>query len=77
ALSGIFRHIIIDSKNQVLKGTIIIIDALNKYTHEKRESSSAYHRTLAYADAQVRWIISSRNWVEFEKAFICDSLTSR
>ncbi|KAF4345634.1 vegetatible incompatibility het-E-1 [Fusarium beomiforme] len=76
-LSGIFRGMMVDSNNRVPEGTLIVIDALDECTHEKERLLNLIIEHCTDENAQVRWIVSSRNWVEFENAFMRDSLASR
>ncbi|KAF4498458.1 Vegetative incompatibility HET-E-1 [Fusarium agapanthi] len=69
-LSSILRRMISDSSNRVPEGTTIVIDALDECTTDTKKLLDLIVDFCANKESQVRWIVSSRNWVEFQDAFI-------
>ncbi|KAM0338618.1 hypothetical protein ACHAPU_011274 [Fusarium lateritium] len=76
-LSEILRRMILDDNNHVPEGTTIVIDALDECTHENEKLLELIVELCADENSQVRWIVSSRNWVEFEDAFMVDLIASQ
>jgi hypothetical protein len=71
-LSEILKKMILDSSNRVPEGTTIIIDALDECTENRDKLLELIVEICAEENSQVKWIVSSRNWVEFEDTFMDD-----
>ncbi|KAM0234628.1 hypothetical protein ACHAP5_010022 [Fusarium lateritium] len=76
-LSEILRRMILDDSSRVPEGTMIVIDALDECIHENERLLELIVELCADENSQVRRFVSSRNCVEFEDAFLVDSLTSQ
>ncbi|KAF5700770.1 het-E-1 heterokaryon incompatibility protein [Fusarium globosum] len=69
-LSSTLRRMISDSNNRVPEGTTIVIDALDECTKDNKRLLDLIVDFCASKESRLRWIVSSRNWVEFQDAFI-------
>ncbi|RBA17552.1 hypothetical protein FPRO05_11267 [Fusarium proliferatum] len=69
-MSSVLRRMISDSNNRVPEGTTIVIDALDECTKDNKKLLDLIVDFCASKESRVRWIVSSRNWVEFEDAFV-------
>lgn len=76
-LSEIFRKMILDRSNRVPEGTTIVIDALDECTHEREKLLDLIVEYCADENAQVKWMVTSRNWVEIEDTMMHDSIVSQ
>ncbi|KAM5361586.1 hypothetical protein ACJA88_014410 [Fusarium oxysporum] len=76
-LSSILRRMISDNSNRAPEGTTIIIDALDECTKDNKKLLDLIMDFCGNENSQVRWIVSSRNWVEFQDAFMKKTLTSQ
>ncbi|EXM17763.1 hypothetical protein FOTG_14137 [Fusarium oxysporum f. sp. vasinfectum 25433] len=66
-----------DSSNRVPEGTTIIIDALDECTKDNKKLLDLIVDFCGNKKSQVRWIVSSRNWVEFQDAFMKKTIASQ
>ncbi|KAG4257736.1 hypothetical protein FPRO04_07957 [Fusarium proliferatum] len=69
-MSSVLRRMISDSNNRVPEGTTIVIDALDECTKDNKKLLDLIVDFCASKESRVRWIVSSRNWVEFQDAFV-------
>ncbi|RKL38054.1 hypothetical protein BFJ72_g7516 [Fusarium proliferatum] len=69
-LSSILRRMVSDSSSRVPDGTTIVIDALDECTKDNKKLLDLIVHFCASKESRVRWIVSSRNWVEFQDAFV-------
>ncbi|KAF5585063.1 heterokaryon incompatibility protein het-E-1 [Fusarium pseudoanthophilum] len=76
-LSSILRRMISDSSNRVPEGTTMVIDALDECTKDNKKLPDLIVDLCANEKSQVRWIVSSRNWVEFQDSFMKKIITSQ
>ncbi|EMT72371.1 Vegetative incompatibility protein HET-E-1 [Fusarium odoratissimum] len=76
-LTSIFRRMISDSSNRVPEGTTIIINALDECTKDNKKLLDLIVDFCGNKKSQVRWIVSSRNWVEFQDAFMKKTIASQ
>ncbi|KAG5751181.1 hypothetical protein H9Q70_006193 [Fusarium xylarioides] len=76
-LSSILRRMISDSSNRVPEGTTMVIDALDECTKDNKKLLDLIVDFCANAKSPVRWIVSSRNWVEFQDAFTKKTIASQ
>ncbi|CAG7565872.1 unnamed protein product [Fusarium equiseti] len=68
-LSSILRRMISDSSNHVPEGTTIVIDALDECNKDNKKLRQLIIELCSDKESPVRFIVSSRNWVEFQDAF--------
>ncbi|KAJ4108684.1 hypothetical protein NW768_012161 [Fusarium equiseti] len=68
-LSSILRRMISDSSNHVPEGTTIIVDALDECIKDNKKLLDLIVELCSDKQSPVRFIVSSRNWVEFQDAF--------
>ncbi|KAF5022983.1 hypothetical protein F66182_4940 [Fusarium sp. NRRL 66182] len=76
-LSDILKRMVSDRSNRVPEGTTIVIDALDECIKENEKLLGLIVELCADRNSQVKWIVSSRNWVEIEDTFMDDSITSQ
>ncbi|KAF5232109.1 hypothetical protein FANTH_13105 [Fusarium anthophilum] len=76
-LSSILRRMISGSSNRVPEGTTMVIDALDECTKDNKKLIDVIVDICADKKSQVRRIISSHNWVEFQDAFIKKTVASQ
>lgn len=58
-----------DSSNHVPEGTIIVINALDECNKDNKKLLYLITELCSDKECPVRFIVSSRNWVEFQDAF--------
>ncbi|KAF5695400.1 het-E-1 heterokaryon incompatibility protein [Fusarium denticulatum] len=76
-LSSILRRMISDSSNRVPEGTTMVIDALDECTKDNKRLLDLIVDLCTNEKSQVRWIVSSRNLVEFQDAFMKKTVASQ
>ncbi|RBR24877.1 uncharacterized protein FIESC28_02295 [Fusarium coffeatum] len=68
-LSSILRRMIAENSNHVPQGTTIVIDALDECNKDNKKLLDLIIELCNDKQSPVRFIASSRNWVEFQDAF--------
>ncbi|KAF5574202.1 hypothetical protein FPCIR_13699 [Fusarium pseudocircinatum] len=76
-LSSILRRMISDGSNRVPDGATMVLDALDEFTKDNKKLLNLIMDLCANDKSQVRWIVSSRNWVEFQDAFMKKTIASQ
>ncbi|KAL6922586.1 hypothetical protein FSST1_006612 [Fusarium sambucinum] len=76
-LSGILKEMVSDRDNHVPEGTTIVIDALDECIKDNDKLLDLIVEICADKDSRVKWIVSSRNWVEIEDTFMDESISSQ
>ncbi|KAF0639823.1 hypothetical protein FPSE5266_00714 [Fusarium pseudograminearum] len=76
-LSNILKRMVSDEYDCVPEGTTIIIDALDECIKDNDKLLDLILEICANENSKVKWLVSSRNWVEIEDTFMDESISSR
>ncbi|CEI67695.1 Vegetative incompatibility protein HET-E-1 [Fusarium venenatum] len=76
-LSGILKKMVSDRDNHVPEGTTIVIDALDECIKDNDKLLDLIVDICADKDSRIKWIVSSRNWVEIEDTIMDESISPR
>ncbi|KAK6725305.1 hypothetical protein SNK04_004110 [Fusarium graminearum] len=76
-LSNILKRMVSDEDDCVPEGTTIVIDALDECIKDNDKLLDLILEVCANENSKVKWLVSSRNWVEIEDTFMDESISSR
>lgn len=76
-LSNILKNMLSNRNDHVPEGTTIVIDALDECIKDNDKLLDLILELCADDNSKVKWLVSSRNWVEIEDTFMDDSITSK
>ncbi|WXC44317.1 hypothetical protein QX201_004054 [Fusarium graminearum] len=76
-LSNILKRMVSDEDDCVPEGTTIAIDALDECIKDNDKLLDLILEICANENSKVKWLVSSRNWVEIEDTFMDESISSK